>query len=156
MHRDSAEQARKLIASPAAEGWPRLSPDGHRIAFAVIENGRSSVQVASFPSLADRTVISNGIGSEPRWSRDGTLFYLDVTRHVVVVPTPSSGQRASAAPRTLGLVIPTSRGWDVDPTGKRFVYASEPNAAGPARLLVTVNALAEGATEPSSRGAARP
>jgi serine/threonine-protein kinase len=143
LNRATRDTVRPLIATLAAEAGPRLSPDGRYIAFTVIENGRSSVQVASFPSLVDRILVSTTSGSEPKFSRDGTLFYLDGMRHVVVATLRSSGRLAVASQHTLGVVIPANRGWDVDPTGTQFVYGSEPRDVRPLRLAITVNALAD-------------
>jgi hypothetical protein len=51
----------------------------------------------------------------------------------------------------LAMDIPANRGWDVDPTGTRFVYGGEPREARPLRLAITVNALADSTLPPSSR-----
>ena len=66
------------VKTPFAEQYPRLSPDGHWLAYASNESGRSEVLVQSFPEAGARTQISTSGGTEPVWSRDGReLFYLD-------------------------------------------------------------------------------
>jgi len=68
-----------LVASPFTELHPAVSPDGHWLAYTSIESGANEVYVRPFPATTGgRWQVSNGGGSEPRWSPDGReLFYLD-------------------------------------------------------------------------------
>ena len=50
---------------------PEISPDGHWMAFALGESGRSEVYVQPFPGPGGKLQISNGGGMFPRWSRNG-------------------------------------------------------------------------------------
>jgi eukaryotic-like serine/threonine-protein kinase len=55
---------------------PRLSPDGHWVAFATDESGRQEVVVQPSPGPGGRVQVSANGGAEPVWSRDGKrLFY---------------------------------------------------------------------------------
>ena len=62
--------------SKALEVMPRLSPDGHWVAFATDESGRQEVVVQPYPGPGGRVQVSADGGAEPVWSRDGKrLFY---------------------------------------------------------------------------------
>ncbi|HEX6615834.1 MAG TPA: protein kinase [Gemmatimonadales bacterium] len=68
-----------LVASPFTELHPAASPDGRWLAYTSNESGANEVYVRPFPTTTGgRWQVSNGGGSEPRWSPDGReLFYLD-------------------------------------------------------------------------------
>ena len=44
----------RISAPQATENWPRLSPDGHDLAYVSFENNRPEVYVRRFPSGAAR------------------------------------------------------------------------------------------------------
>jgi len=141
--RDSVDHSRVLIGTPLGESRPRLSPDGGKIAFLVTRDGRASLHVASFPSLADEIVIGEVGGTDPKWGSDGTLYYIGNDRRIAGV-TFKGGARNVVATK---IVVPTSinpgaDGWDADVANKRFVFGADAASnAGPARLVVTINAL---------------
>jgi serine/threonine-protein kinase len=69
-----------LLAGPASEGSPAVSPDGRWLAYASDESGTDEVYVRPFPDVAagGRWQISSGGGYHPHWSRDsGELFYIE-------------------------------------------------------------------------------
>jgi tRNA A-37 threonylcarbamoyl transferase component Bud32 len=140
---DSVNHSRVLIGSPLAESRPRLSPDGARIAFLVTREGRASLHVAMFPSLADETVVGDAGATDPKWGRDGTLYYIgaDRTPHGV---TFKGGAKVDVPSK---LVVPASinpgaEGWDVDAAGKRYVFGADAASnGGPTRLVLTLNPL---------------
>ena len=53
----------------------RFSPDGHYMAWASNESGRTEVYVRSFPGNESKVQISTGGGIMPRWRRDGKELY---------------------------------------------------------------------------------
>jgi Tol biopolymer transport system component len=72
----STGRTRALIATPAEEILPRLSPDGRWIAYESDASGRFEIEVASVEFGARLQVSANG-GTWPAWSADGRdLFYL--------------------------------------------------------------------------------
>ena len=54
---------------------PRLSPDGHWLAYESYETGRFEVYVRPFPGPGGRVQISTNGGKFPLWSRDGHRVY---------------------------------------------------------------------------------
>jgi len=68
---------RPLLATPAEEILPRLSPNGRWIAYESDASGHFEIEVASLVSGA-RLQVSHAGGTWPAWSADSRLlFYLD-------------------------------------------------------------------------------
>jgi Tol biopolymer transport system component len=69
-----------LLAGPASEGSPTVSPDGRWLAYSSDETGSLEIYVRPFPDVdAGRWQVSTRGGIHPQWSRDGSeLFYLEV------------------------------------------------------------------------------
>ncbi|MGE5732241.1 MAG: protein kinase domain-containing protein, partial [Gemmatimonas sp.] len=73
-----------LTGSRASELMPRVSPDGHWVAFVSAESGMSPVVVQPFPGPGPRIQISSGGGFEPVWAPDGRRLYYRSNGHFVV------------------------------------------------------------------------
>ena len=126
--------------SPGPEGGPRWA------AYVSDESGRSEIYVQSYPSSANRIVVSTGGGFLPRRSRDGReLFY--VTRNAIAAveirPDGSFG-----APRTLFdranffFLTRDSESYgsyDTSPDGKRFLMIQRDPGSVPRQLNVILN-----------------
>lgn len=66
------------VNSGAAEGQPKLSPNGRWLAYRSDETGSPQVFVESFPKKGGKWQISMAGGNRPVWSRDGKeLFFVD-------------------------------------------------------------------------------
>lgn len=74
---DGADRApRPVLATEFDEFAPRFSPDGRWIAYVSNESGRDEVYVRGVAGAGGRTLVSEGGGEEPLWSRDGQrVFY---------------------------------------------------------------------------------
>jgi serine/threonine-protein kinase len=125
-----------VASSPYTELHPALSPDGHWLAYTSNESGINEVYVRPFPDAqGGRWQVSNGGGSEPRWSHDGReLFYLDgdVRLNAVqvrTVPTFSSAARTSLFNASSFVVAGFHQSYDVTPDGRAFVFVT-PRRAG--------------------------
>jgi serine/threonine-protein kinase len=70
-----------LIATPASETSPAVSPDGHWIAYASTMSGRREVYVRPFPNVNDGLwQVSTSGAAEPRWSHSGKeIFFRDIS-----------------------------------------------------------------------------
>ena len=64
-----------IVATPANEVAPAVSPDGRWLAYTSDESGRYEVYVRPFPQLSTRHLVSLEGGTEPVWSRDGRELY---------------------------------------------------------------------------------
>jgi eukaryotic-like serine/threonine-protein kinase len=64
-----------LIQTPFDQADPRISPDGHWLAYTSDESGRSELYVCPYPAGAGRWRISKDGGFAPTWSGDGTKLY---------------------------------------------------------------------------------
>ncbi len=54
---------------------PRLSPDGHWLAYQSSESGRYEIYVRPFPGAGARVQVSTDGGSEPLWAPSGRTLY---------------------------------------------------------------------------------
>jgi serine/threonine-protein kinase len=121
-----------LVASPASELHPEISPDGRWLAYASTESGTSEVFVRTFPDPSGGVwQISSG-GARPAWSPAGSeLFYVTLTGEMMSVPLEQS---SSAFRRrtpvklfdwpSIGTPGPT-RTYDVSKDGRRFLMIKE-------------------------------
>jgi serine/threonine-protein kinase len=132
-----------LVAGPAEERSPALSPDGRWLAYQSDETGRYEVYVRPFPAAGSaKWQASTGGGTLPRWSPDGRTLYSRGTGNVVavqVLPGPSftAGER-----RTLfgiGAFADEEGSWDLAPDGRRFVMIRDRGTADPIGLVVVEN-----------------
>ena len=83
----------------------RFSPNGRWVAYISEESGCPEIYVQAFPLRGDKTAVSSGGGSDPRWRGDGNgLFYLDGARKLLSVAVRhdvgsiSCGTAATAVP----------------------------------------------------------
>ena len=136
---------RAIVKTPFAEQYPRLSSDGHWLAYVTNESGRNEVMVQSFPEAGARTQISTSSGTEPVWSRDGReLFYLNGDA-MMAVEVKTSPAFSAGAPRLLfeGRYILSPNGvasYDVSADGKRFLRVQPLHPDPPTHeIQVTVN-----------------
>ncbi len=120
-----------MVASPFTELHPALSPDGRWLAYTSNESGVNEVYVRPFPNTASgRWQVSNGGGSQPRWSSDGrTLFLLDASLRLVEARLAPGSALAVSGLRTL---FPASNfaidafhsSYEVTRDGRSFVFLS--------------------------------
>jgi Tol biopolymer transport system component len=69
---DSRGGFQPLLAEPQAYAYPRLSPDGKRIAMTIAANGRSDVWVYDIASHTPTRLTNSGtMNDRPEWSPDG-------------------------------------------------------------------------------------
>ncbi len=140
-------QPTALTTASGAE-VPRLSPDGHWLAYASHsqETTRSEVWVQSTMGENRRWMVSDSGGTVPVWSPDGReLFYRrsnsfelmfqskNPLAKLMVVPVSTEQEFSSETPRTLLRRHGTN--YDIAPDGNRFIQVHRQATA----LALTVN-----------------
>jgi serine/threonine protein kinase len=117
-----------FLQTPANEGYPRFSPDGHFVVYVSDESGRQEIYVRDFPSGAHKIQISVNGGAAPRWAKDSKeIFYVErATLMSVGVPAasilrPEAPQKLFAMP-SLAKLFPS---YDATSDGKRFVVLEQ-------------------------------
>lgn len=106
-----------LLGKPGRYGWPRLSPDGRRLAITVTESGVSSILIYD-PKHGDTIRVTTGPGDYTglTWltSGRGLLFGGVAAMGWVHVDGPGD---------TVSLMSHTAQTpWSIDPSGRRLAY----------------------------------
>jgi predicted Ser/Thr protein kinase/sugar lactone lactonase YvrE len=130
--------------APEAETWsgsalggpeialdPRVSPDGHLLAFQVMERGQAQIAVMT-PESGNWSILTHsrelGAPAEIAWSRDGTSLYYDrvadVPRGIYSVPVLGGDEK---------LVLENAQAAEVLPDGTLLIYRL--NARGNLQLF---------------------
>ena len=136
----------RVTQTAFTETNPRISPDGHWIAYESNQSGRHlEVHIQSFPQPGVKQQVSNGGGLQPRWKPDSEeLFYVtpDFTTVMAVgikpvgtslsLEAPVSLFQARMHPRGLG------RSYSVSADG-RFLINVAVADQGPAPIIVIHN-----------------
>jgi Tol biopolymer transport system component len=138
-------KAAPLLATPAQERDPRLSPDGRWLAYQSNTAGRDDVYVASFPSLASAQLVSIDGGTSPRWAGAREIVYRR-GRQVVSVPVTPSEKLTLGRPTVLFELDDASSQYDVAPDGKTFLMLRRdaPGAgAVPGQVNLVLNVFEE-------------
>ena len=137
-----------LVASPAGEFYPALSPDGRWLAYASNESGASEIYVRPFPATASaKWQVSTAGGGEPAWSSTGReLFYLNAKSEMVSAEIPPGATFSVGRQRNLFSVADLARGgpvpsYSVSPDDKRFLMVREGETSQQSELIVAENWL---------------
>jgi hypothetical protein len=133
------------------EGQAKFSPDGHWVVYTSNESGTKEVYVQPFPvSSGGKWAVSNGGGSQPRWSRDGKeLFYFapgSMLMNVSVTTTGGTFQPGVPRPLFRATILGGTGGgagvawrWDITPDGKRFLMNTALEEASTAPVTMVLN-----------------
>ena len=88
-----------IVATPADEADPQVSPDGRWVAYQSNESTRFEVYVLPFRREGERIQVSRNGGAQVRWSRDGReLYFLDLDERVNAAAIAVDGDRIASAP----------------------------------------------------------
>jgi Tol biopolymer transport system component len=78
-----------------AESRPRLSPDGHWLAYQSNQTGNNEIYVESFPQKGLKWPVSTNGGQMPRWSQDSReLYYYTPSDQIMGVDVHSESARS--------------------------------------------------------------
>jgi serine/threonine-protein kinase len=137
-----------LVATPAAELYPALSPDGRWLAYASNESGAPEIYVRPFPQTATaKWQVSTAGGREPAWARSGReLFYLNGRGEMVAAEVQTGTTFSVGKQRILFPASDFARpgpvpSFSVSPDDKRFLMVREGESSQQSELIVAENWL---------------
>jgi serine/threonine protein kinase len=147
------ERNRKpLLQNSYYEGQPRMSPDGHWIAYSSDEAGRREIYVRPYPDInKTRHTISTSGGDNPLWSLDGGELYYRKGNSVMAVSIETEPEFNARKPTVLfsGEYITTAQGdippWCMHPDGRFLMIKPTPSKdgesenLGPRKINVVLN-----------------
>jgi Tol biopolymer transport system component len=139
-----------LVASPATELFPALSPDGHWLAYGSDESGTMEVYVRPFPETSTaKWQVSTAGGREPTWAGSGReLFYVNGKTEMVSAEVRPGAAFSVGQQRVLFSMAPFARtgsiqSYSVSPDDRRFVMVREGESSQQGELVVAENWLQE-------------
>jgi serine/threonine-protein kinase len=130
---------RPLVATPAREESPALSPDGRWLAYQSDETGAWEVYVRPFPDVnGGLWQVSVAGGRGPKWSHDGSeLFFTNANDEFVAVDVETASGFRTDRPRSLFAIPVEFRDgrnsglyFDVAPGDDRFIVLRRVDVAG--------------------------
>ena len=131
------------------EWGARFSPDSRWVAYASTESGSPEVYVAPVEQPGNKTRVSVGGGSTPRWRGDGReLFYAAAdNRSVMAVPITLASRVVADVPKRLFTIgrTPAARDrgrnvvYDVTPDGTRFLVSIPEGEPSSSRVTIVMN-----------------
>ena len=143
---DGKRNERPLLQTPANEGGPVFSPDGHWLAYQSDESGRDEVYVRPFLGSGGKWQVSTDGGTEPVWARNGRELFYRSGDKMMAVAIETKPAFVAAKPKLLfeghyelGNYA-FLQNYDVSPDGQRFlmVKAGE-QATAAAQISVVLN-----------------
>jgi hypothetical protein len=122
---DGAGRTEQLLTKAGHYVWPRLSPDGRRLAFSVTESGVADVWI--YERHSDRTTrLTTPAGSWlPTWTRDGRFLILGGLRGLTWIRADGTG-KAEPLIQSSNIQVP----WSFSPDGNRLAYHEKSPATG--------------------------
>ena len=140
----------ELIATPAEEVAPTLSPDGRWLAYTSDESGRREVYVRPFPDVSETKLqVSTSGGSEPLWAHSGReLFYRTSDNNLIAVQVVRDPAFSLGTQRPLFSVVryqpgPFNRAYDVTRDDQRFLMIRQEVGEDEGELILVLNWLEE-------------
>jgi serine/threonine protein kinase/Tol biopolymer transport system component len=138
------------LVSAFSKRQPQFSPDGKWVVYTSAESGLNEVYVQPFPNAsAGKWPVSNGGGSQPRWSPNGKeLFYFTPDETLMAVDFNTTGGTVQlGVPKPLfhasvlggaGGATTTAWRWDLSPDGQRFLIntALDDTVGSPVTVLL--------------------
>jgi Tol biopolymer transport system component len=135
---------RAIATGPGSEMDPTISPDDRWIAYASDASGRTQLYVRALDGSDAPVQISQGVGAEAVWSRDGHTIYYRSGREVVAATVSGTPLSVVATRHIFDGPYLTDAGhhqYDVSPDGKHFLMLE--SADRQAETIVIYNWAAE-------------
>jgi hypothetical protein len=143
---DDSSPPRLIRRTPAFDFQPRISPDGHWVAYASSEAGQPHVFVADYPLAKRRWQVFPGSGAQAEWNpRGGELFFIDGSGRLYALAMGADG------PGTPAVLFAESvsrahltQGYAVAPDGQSFLVVRDIDRGGiRPKITVVENWFAE-------------
>ena len=135
-----------LLEEPFDNYMPAISPNGRWLAYVSNSTGKYEVYARPYPSAGAATRISEGGGTEPRWSHDGRrIFYRNATGLQAATLAADSSVSVSGRATLFRDVFEGNMphaNYDVRLDDKSFVMLA-PGTKGDAQMVLVVNWLRE-------------
>jgi serine/threonine-protein kinase len=151
---DQPGTVRPIVASPADERFPEISPDGKWLAYSSNDSGRVEVYVQPYPGPGPRVTVTVGGGDSPAWSRNSSeMFYRapgEAGKPPAVVAMPFTVSGSSFVPgkpvvlfnqASLGGGTTVRATYDVSPDGRFLMNQAIPEAARERELKISPASL---------------
>jgi eukaryotic-like serine/threonine-protein kinase len=156
---DGSRTPQSFLSNGFNNRSPSLSPDGHWMAYVSDESGHVEVYVRPFPGPGGRWQISNGGGTEPRWSPTGRELFFWNGPMMMAASVPSGASFVSGEVRELfrwGYKDPDINysTYDITRDGQSFVTFRE-YQTGDQTVMVVLNLFAHLAASGRESGVAR-
>jgi serine/threonine-protein kinase len=137
-----ASQPRPVVKTPAYDGGPKFSPDGHWMAYVSDESGQMQVYVRHFPGPDRRWQVSTRGGTQPLWNPNGREIFYRNGDKMMAVELSIGADLTLSQPRQLfeqRYVFQniSLANYDVSLDGQRFLMIKD--EAGSGRLNVVLN-----------------
>ncbi|HJR34889.1 MAG TPA: hypothetical protein VJ817_08085, partial [Gemmatimonadales bacterium] len=121
---------RRLVATPAIEQEPALSPDGRWLAYQSDASGTNEIYVQAFPEGGQREAVSAGGGVDPAWAADGSELYYRRGNTILAVPVQTGPRFELKGTPTALFTRPydfTQTGnWTMGPGGRFLMIKADP------------------------------
>jgi eukaryotic-like serine/threonine-protein kinase len=131
-----------ILATPANERDPAISPDGRWIAYTSDRSGTPEVYVRPREGNGVGMVVTAGGGREPRWADGGREIIFRRGSSMMTLPVQTGPTfRVAGTARELFVAdydFSQDRNWDVTADGRRFLFVRN-DAAAPRGLIVVLN-----------------
>jgi Tol biopolymer transport system component len=125
---DGAQEDRPLLAGPASELSPVLSPDGRWLAYMGDESGRTEVYIQAYPE-GERHTVSRESGGFPLWSADGSALHF-IGLHADTRKMLQVAVTVAATGLQLGTPEPLFDMQQASPDGTGFSFVGGDNGIG--------------------------
>ena len=121
---------RRLVATPANEQEPALSPDGRWLAYQSDGSGTNEIYVQAFPDGGQREAVSAGGGVDPVWAADGSELYYRRGNTILAVPVRTGPRfQLMGAPTDLftrPYDFTQTGNWTLGPGGRFLMIKADP------------------------------
>jgi serine/threonine-protein kinase len=131
---DGSGEPEVYLATDFFDRFPKISPDGKWVAYMADESGRSEIYVRPFPFAPGKWQVSDGGGTWPAWSPDGSeLIYRDEDGLMSATVTTENGSFKAGRPKPLvsgglstnqgGIAVAGSifSDYEITPDGESFI-----------------------------------